>query len=165
MDQGRRLPLLVALGFGLALLIRLAFVLDDLPERVASHFDFGGRPDSYQGKLQFAVTAALLDVVLLILLLALPALIARTPLRLVNLPHKEYWFAPERRVLTEKRLTLWVSWFGCATIGLLCAIFELIIRANLRALPLGYQTWLLVASYLMFILFGSAGMGHAFRRP
>jgi uncharacterized membrane protein len=165
MNHSRRLPLVFGLGFGLGLLARLAFVHGELPERVASHFDLAGRPDDYQSRLQFVLTAGLLDVMLLILFLALPALIARTPVRMVNLPNKEYWFAPERRALTEGRLTVWVSWFSCATLGLLCGLFELIIRANLRGGPLGYQLWLMLASYLLFMLFGSAGLAHAFRRP
>src|SRR5690349_13033715 len=100
----RKLPVLLSVGFAFALLLRLALVIDRLPERVASHFNLGGLPDGYQSKHVFVWTSVLLELVLLTLLLLLPALIARVPVRSVNLPHKEYWFAPERRAETEARL-------------------------------------------------------------
>ncbi|HEX6243794.1 MAG TPA: DUF1648 domain-containing protein [Polyangiales bacterium] len=163
--RDRKLPLLLSLGFALALLVRLMLVADSLPERVASHFDFGGHPDGFQSRHTFVWTTLLLDLALLTLALGLPWLVSRIPLRHLNLPHKEYWFAPERRAASEARLLAWVSWFTCASIGLMCGIFELVIRANLRGGPLSYQAWLLLASYTLFMLFSSVGMLRAFRRP
>lgn len=163
--RDRKLPLLLSIGFALALLVRLVTAVDQLPPRVASHFDLGGRPDGFQSKHTFFWTSVLLDLVLLVLLLLLPLLIARVPLRSINLPNKEYWLAPERRAETLARLLTWVSWFSCASIGLLCGVFELIIRANLRGTALGYQAWLLLTSYLLFMLFSTVAMARAFRRP
>ena len=94
MGRGRTLPLIASVALGLTLLVRLALVLDRLPEQVASHYDFAGRPDGYQSKFEFVCTATLLDLLMLGLVCVLPALIPRVPLRMVNLPHKAYWFAP-----------------------------------------------------------------------
>ena len=61
-----------------------------------------------------------------------PALIGVLPVSLVNVPNKEYWFAPERRESTLAYFRMSFAWFGCALLAFLIFVNELVFRANLE---------------------------------
>jgi hypothetical protein len=58
-----------------------------------------------------------------------------------------------------------IDWLGTGTVGLLAGVFELIIRANLQRQPLGYQLWILLPGYHLFILFWLVSFLRAQERP
>jgi hypothetical protein len=68
-----------------------------LPERVASHFALGGKADGWITRdayvLVILVAATLLPLIIVGLIVAMP----RAFPRMVNLPNRDYWLAPERR--------------------------------------------------------------------
>jgi serine/threonine-protein kinase len=161
-----RLPLWIALGFVLFGLVRLVLVFDALPEVVASHFDGSGHPNGHQSKLAFALTAALLQAMFGLMTWAAPSMIRNSRDELLNLPHKGYWLAPERRDATKQRLSEWTSWFCCATLGLMTGVFELVIRGNQHEHPqLSPQVWLLLVSYVGFMLVSGIALVRGFRVP
>jgi uncharacterized membrane protein len=162
----RRLPLLVALAFVALLGLRLWRIYDFLPEIMASHFDAAGRPDGYQRKFGFALTGVALCAGNLALFAALPLLLRRLPIGLINMPHRAYWLAPERREHSIARFCSMLDWFACATIALLVAVFELAVRANLARAPLAAGAiWFLLVSYLAFTAIWSVQLFRAFRLP
>jgi serine/threonine-protein kinase len=164
--MARRLPpLALALGFIALLAIRVALSFDRLPARMATHFDLAGKPNGFQSREGFVWTAALLSVLLLALFAVLPALLARLPVRFINLPNKDYWLAPERRAETIRRMAAMCDWLACATIALLVGVFELVMRANLAQRPLGFQLWILLPSYHLFVLFWIVNWFRITRRP
>jgi hypothetical protein len=60
----------------------------------------------------------------------------------------------------------YLDWFACATMALLVAVFELVLRANLARAALGsVAIWLLLACYLGFTLGWSVALWRAFRLP
>ena len=162
---GRRAALGLAVVFMLGLWLRMGLAFDALPARMASHFDGAGNPNGWQSKTGFALTAALLSALFFGLTCVAPLMIRATPEHQINLPHKEYWLAPERRAQTIERLVAWLSWFSCATLGFLAGTFELVIRANLRGTALGHSIWLLLGGYVLFMLTSSVGLVLGFRRP
>jgi uncharacterized membrane protein len=162
---GQRAAAALASLFALGLWLRLGLSFDALPVRMASHFDGSGQPNGWQSKGSFAFTAVSLSVLFLALVWVIPALLRSSPDRYLNLPHKEYWLAPERRAQTHARIGSWSSWFACATLGFLAGTFELVIRANLAGTPLSGKMWLLLLAYLVFMLGSSVSMVLTFRRP
>jgi len=161
----RAAPLFASLGFLGFLLVRLSLCMDRLPERMATHFDFAGRANGFESKTTFVWTSLVLSLLMFVLFAALPALMARLPTKLVNLPHKDYWLAPARRAETLARLCPMFDWLGAATLGLLVGVFELTIRANLNRSTLGFQIWILLAAYHLFVLLWIVSYLRIFRRP
>lgn len=161
----RMTPIVFSLGFIALLLIRIALCFDRLPATMATHFDLAGKPNGFQGRSDFVWTSLLLSLFLFALFAALPAVMPRVPDRFVNLPSKDYWLAPERRAETFRRMGAMSDWLGCATIALLVGVFELVIRANLTQRPLGFQLWVLLPAYHLFILFWIVSYLRMLRRP
>jgi uncharacterized membrane protein len=162
----RRLPLLISTSFVASLALRLWLVFDALPEVMASHFDAAGQPNGFQDKQSFAAVSLALSAGNLMLFGALPWLLRKLPVSLINLPHREFWLAPGRRQGALARLDVYMDWFACATTALLAAVFELVLRANLARAPLASAaTWLLLTSYLVFTLVWLVSLWRAFRLP
>jgi hypothetical protein len=59
-----------------------------------------------------------------------PLLIGVLPANVVNLPHKEYWLAAERREETMRYLSMKMGWFACAALSLLLFLTSEAINAN-----------------------------------
>ena len=109
--------------------VRLWFLTPDV---MAAHFDVQGNPDRFVSKLAFFgfQTQTVLPVILLSIALQILPLIL--PVQWINMPNREYWFAPERRKDTLDRL----SSFGAAMFAIILLViqagFELSISANLH---------------------------------
>ena len=124
--------------FFLVLAIGAAFVWwssGALPEVVASHFGAGGAANGFMPRGQYIGF-------MLVLVLAVPALIffagrlaSSLPVRFVNLPHKEYWLAPERRAATLGSLGRFGVWAAYATLATLCLGHWFVVQANLEHPP------------------------------
>jgi uncharacterized membrane protein len=124
------LPIVVLGLCALVFLIALATSYPALPERVASHFGIDGRPNGWMsrdGEIDFMLGFGLLLPVFMVVSMACTGWI---PVSFVNLPHREYWFAPERRPAT--RALLLRFGLGLASLSLLffAALQELIVAAN-----------------------------------
>lgn len=126
---------------------------DQLPERVASHFDGQGNPNGFmprQGLLAFHLG---LVAFLAAIFLFLPAVLLRIPNALINLPRKDYWLAPERREATLRRMGADMTWFGVATLAFLLVVEQLVFQANVPGgtgkLP-SVPFWIALGSYLLF---------------
>ena len=102
----------------------------DLPPVVASHFGPGGAANGFMGK--GAYTAFMLAFVV-----AVPALVAWStllvrvlPTHLINLPHRQYWLAPQRRAATLDALSSLSLRFALVLAVFLCFVHWLVVRAN-----------------------------------
>lgn len=128
----------------------VAFVL--LPERVPLHFGGSGAPDRWGGRTEALVTFAILGVAMGSLLGGVA--LARLPIQLVNVPHKEWWTATEERtarlraMIRDDGLRL-----GAATMLLLSALLLLTVRAARLDEPrLDAAAWVVIALYLAWVL-------------
>jgi hypothetical protein len=107
-----------------------------LPIEVASHFGPGGIPDGFMSHRAY-VRFMLAFVVLLPLLLGLGAsAVARLPVKLVNIPNREYWLAPERRAQAVAMLQRLMRSFAIMLVVFLCYVHWLVVRANASMPPL-----------------------------
>lgn len=104
---------------------------DAMPPVMASHFDARGVPNGWQTKDAFFTLIAVVTAIAGALVLLVPAIVTRLPLQFVNLPHKDYWLAPERAAASQEFMMKWFGWFGCATYGAVCYAFDYAVKANL----------------------------------
>jgi uncharacterized membrane protein len=84
---------------------------DSLPDRMPSHFNFQGEPDSYSSKNQFFGTWLFALVLLNVLLPSVHLLIRVVPSTMINVPHREYWLATSdrKREVAAKMANLMVA--------------------------------------------------------
>lgn len=108
----------------IALWLRLAWVYPDLPERIPMHFGPSGAADRWAGPREFLLFNALFPALMLGLLLGAGLLAARLPPRLVNLPNRDYWLAPERLAETRAKLLVHLAAIATLTLALFAAVAE-----------------------------------------
>jgi uncharacterized membrane protein len=163
---GPGVPRIVTLAIALLVGARVATVWSDLPLQVASHFGAGGEPNGWTSREQFFGTIAVLGGGVSALLLLLPLVLALVPPELVNLPHREYFLAEERRAATMARLGGFMAWLGVATTALIALVLELSIEANLRRGPLDNGVFLLgMGLYLLAMAATVTALFRSFRLP
>lgn len=110
----------------------LAFVLGTaslLPERVAIHFGLGGQADRWADRSQTIFFFETLTVVPAVFVL-LAVVMRWMPAGAFNLPHRDYWLAPERRAETVGIVSRQLIWIGCLMVLFLAGIYWLTIQAN-----------------------------------
>ena len=122
------LALAYALFFGY-----LAYTYGKLPPKIASHFDVQGRPDGWMSR---AADAEILSTVALLV----PAIViggmggaGRIPVSFINLPHRDYWLANNRRKAALAILVRYAIWFAALNVLFLTGAEFLIVQANLPA--------------------------------
>ena len=127
----KRIQRVVLLGIGLLAGWSVSSAWHQLPPRVASHFNARGQPDGYMPREAFLADLALLGGGFIVLLLLAPALLRVLPSSLINLPHRDYWLAPERRNASFEYIAIWFGWFAIGTSVLLVVMLHLTLRANI----------------------------------
>jgi hypothetical protein len=138
-----------------------------LPETVAVHFGRGGVPDSWASRGFYVASITCMMLLVLGGFALLPAVLERTDLRWISFPHKEYWFAPERRDETVRRSADWFYRFGAATAGLMIVASVLSVRANISLPALLDERLFLIATglYLAYTIWWLVGLFRLFRLP
>jgi uncharacterized membrane protein len=108
----------------------VAFSSSHLPSRVATHFNGRGLPNGWMSRtahLRFMLVFGL------IFPLFVPAIVYASrflPDQLFNLPHRDYWLAPARRVETMAYLFRQSLWFSPMALCFVIGIHFSIIHAN-----------------------------------
>lgn len=127
--------LLICLGCFAAALLQLNHYLPLLPERMAIRFDLDGTPNGWMSKDGFAVYYLCLLVFMVGVFVAVGTLATKLPARFLNIPHRDYWLAPERRAESLRYLKDFHVWTG-AFIGLfIVGMMEMIFTINLNDIP------------------------------
>ncbi len=106
-----------------------------LPAVVASHFGPGGAANGFMGKGTYEVFMLALVVGVPALVAFSPRLLRNMPPKLVNLPHRQYWLAPERRAATLKSLSSLTLWFAMALAVFLSFCHWLVVCAHATQPP------------------------------
>lgn len=129
------------------------FYYPNLPPEVATHFGLTGEPDGWMAKEFYLVFLAVILGLIVLEFTFLPSLIEKMPLSLINMPNKEFWFAPERRGETIQIIRQFFEWFSAALLGLFIGINQLMIRANLAGENLSSNSWLIIGAFIIFVVF------------
>ncbi len=134
-------------------LLQLGHFGPQLPERVATHFDGQGFADGWSSRTEFYWTTLAMIIGTGLLSLGIIWLVSRIPAAHINLPNKDYWLAPERRVATLDVMGRHMEWLAAATLVLLLGITQLTIEANLTGSgTLGDAFWWLFGGYMLFVV-------------
>jgi len=164
---GARLPRLVFLALLAAWAVQAWVYYPQLPLHLASHFDGAGHPNGFSSKAAFFGLEALILVLIAGSFGVLPAQLHRFSNQLINLPHKDYWLAPQRREATLGAVADAMTWFGCAAVLLLLVVTQLVIRFNLERSPTlpSAPMWALLAGFGLCTVLLMARLLRFARRP
>lgn len=145
----------VFLGLALLALGQAAWQHARLPDRVAIHFNATRRADAWAPRNAQTVLHVLTILFMAALTEGAVLFQARLPTRYVNLPHREYWLAPERAEASRTWLVGSGLAIGCALMIFFMGLFHLLYLANLSPVPrLTPEVWWLVGG-LVIVIFAS----------
>lgn len=171
--KGDRVPalprhsLMIALAvLSLSALGQNAWYWTQLPDRVASHFGPSGQPNSWMTKTGVTLLMVGVQLGLPWLLVGVGRLIRVLPVSIINIPNREYWFAPERREPSLAFVQHFLAVVAITASLFMMAINHLTFVANTRHEPLNMQAFgIVVALYLIGIALLVSAMWKRFRRP
>ncbi len=150
--QDSRLPKAIFVVLATLAAIYFWSIYAQLPDVVASHFNARGVANGWQPKSLFFEFFAGAVVIAGFLTFGVPAIFSKIPTAMINLPHKEYWLAPERRDETLAFLNRYFAWFGCALLLVATTAVNYAIGQNLH--PTGPAGAVLLLCFLVgFLIF------------
>jgi len=125
-------PRLALLAAPFALLLwlwgRLAWIYPALPGRIPTHFGASGRVDGWMSPQAFVLFNGIVPALMLVVLLGCELLVGRLPARWINVPHRDYWLAPERIEETRRKILANLAGVATLTLGLFAGIAEISIH-------------------------------------
>jgi len=75
--------------------VQILFHYPELPQRMASHFDFSGEPDDWMDKTTFFVVWIAMLAFMNLMVPLVNWLMKKAPRSLINVPNKEIWMGTE----------------------------------------------------------------------
>jgi len=153
------LVLLYAVFFGC-----LAQTAGQLPERVASHFNAGGQPDGWMSRLAYLRFIGMFGAVVP---LCIVVIFRSLPVNLINVPNRNFWFAPERFAQSREYLFYQSFWFADLMMVFFTGVHLAVVQAN-GHLPAQLSLPMLlggVGIFLFGILVWTANLFRHFSRP
>lgn len=128
--KSSRVSVFVLAGLCVVFLVYLVLSAPLLPERVATHFGGGGRPNGWMSRSSHLLFLGAIGVGLPLLFAGIARLIKLSPTRFLNIPHREYWLSPERRSETCAYVSRQLLWLACLMVVFFTGIQYLTIQAN-----------------------------------
>jgi len=121
-----------------------------LPDHVATHFGFSGEADAWGAKTVFFFWYFIMTGILAALFTGVNHALSSGHTSLLNIPHKEYWLAPERIHDTLSSLRSILLLLGSGTL-----LFVLDIAHQGFRVSLGYSTKLdhFLTGFVVYLLF------------
>ena len=155
------------LFFILAFVVQAMYYYPLMPEPMASHFGTGGKANDWMPKAGFFVLMAGVQVLFLLIFLGIPKLVGVLPNSVINMPHKDYWLAPERRQKSLDLMGDWLGWFGVAMLAFFLLVGQLTYTANLREDQRLDETkmWTMLVLFLAFTVVWLVLFYRAFKKP
>ena len=148
------LPKLVFLLLAAYAAIHFSASYAQMPEVVASHFNARGAPNGWQTKTAFFGFFVAVTVLSVVIGFGLSAIIVAIPIRLINLPNKDYWLSPAHRGATLEFLKSYFAWFSCAIYLMMIVVFDYAVQSNLHPKnpPATSHLWYTLAGFLAFVV-------------
>jgi hypothetical protein len=147
-------PAIIFLTLYLGFVAYVGATAELLPERAATHFGVNGRADGWMGRAEYTTFISLLGLGLPAFTAVMGLLTRFLPAQFVNIPHRDYWLAPERRPETSAYLLRQCLWLACLLVGFVGWMHYLTIVAN-RSTPVGMPSQMLWGGLAVFL----AGLG------
>jgi hypothetical protein len=147
-------------------LLQLLWLRWSLPATVASHFDLSGNADGWMQRDTFLIIMGGVDLMVALVFAVTGPLIRLLPDSMINLPHREYWLAPERREGTFSRFAAWMYHMGSLTMLFMTVMtVDVGLRNTSGGSGLGGLFWLVFAAYLLTLVLLIVMMMRSFRVP
>lgn len=162
MARGTRWVLLLSCVGGLAFALQ---VYSTSPARVPIHYGPGGVPDRWGSPLDVLLIHGCVIGFGTALFLALPKLIRHAPKSLINLPHKDYWLAPEHRDAATAKFAPWSYVVGTAVNVLMITLQAVLSPTTDAALPSSAAPALVTLGFVFFTLGSCVWLARSFKRP
>lgn len=121
-----------------------------MPAVVASHFDAGGTANGFMPRPVYLVVMLAVTLLPAFMVLVTSAALGKPGAR-INLPHRDYHLAPERREETLAALRAGLRRFGVLLLCFLGYAHWLVVLANRRQPPQLSGTWFM-AGLAIFLL-------------
>ncbi len=115
-----------------------------LPDRVATHFGINGQPDDWMSKGSATLLMLAVQIAIPWFLVGIGFAIRYIPAPLINIPHREYWLHPDRRLQSIAFVQRFVTAIACIMSLFTMSINHLTFRANMAATSLNMQAFALV---------------------
>ncbi len=126
-----------------------AYYWTALPEQVATHFGPNGHPDSWMNRTAATCMMLGLQVLMPWSLVAITYLLRFLPASLINVPNREYWLHPDRKLASLIKINRFLTAMACSMSMFIMAINHLTFKANLVAAPLNMTAFLLVLTLFL----------------
>lgn len=160
----RHYPIIALAVLSLAAVGQNFWYWTQLPDRVATHFGINGQPDSWMYRTSATLLMLGVQLGLPWLLVSVGRLIRIMPASLINIPNREYWFAPERGELSLAFVQHFLVVVGITTSLFMMAVNHLTFVANTRGESLNLQAFGIVfALYLFGIVLLISALWRRFR--
>ena len=125
-----------------------------LPDQVASHFNLSGQPDGWMSRSEYLYVTLIFGSAFVLFMIMISLLSRFGPDWLVNIPHREHWFSPERRAETKKYLSEFTLWFGCWALFLFIRLNISVVNAN-KHVPIHLTNWEFYGQEFVFFILGT----------
>jgi hypothetical protein len=138
-----------------------------LPPQVASHFDGSGAANGFMSRSGYITFMVIVVVGLPALFVLAQRLLHALAPRYLNVPHREYWLAPERREATILFMEGYLLRFAWALVLFLCVVHWSVVDAN-RIQPPRLSPALFfpaLVAFLLFALWWAVELYRRFPRP
>jgi uncharacterized membrane protein len=139
-----------------------------LPERVATHFGAAGAPNGWMTRAAHVQFTIIFGLLVPTFVLGIFASMRWFGDRWLNIPHKDYWLAPERRQGTYDFIQRQGTWFAGMFILFLTGIHYSILAANTRtpvSLPGSNVVWIVGPYLIVTIIWVAIFIGRFYRKP
>ncbi len=121
---------LITFSLALACVIQMLYFYHTMPELMASKFDLQGKPIAAMGKNLFFFTYVFLVLLFAAACTIVPWVLSKSDRPLYNIPNREYWLAPERRIETATYIGNFLLKVVASTYALLLIIMQNVFAAN-----------------------------------
>ena len=124
-------------------LIFICYTSRSMPTTVASHFNAAGVPNGFMPRTSYLLVTLVVVLLPPILLVIFPRIALRNPRARINVPHRDYWLAPERREHTVQIISQHTTRFAGLLVGFVCYAHWLVVYANSSSPPTLSSGWML----------------------
>jgi hypothetical protein len=130
-----RIPAIVFALLLTGYVVFLCCTVSLLPQRMATHFDASGHPNGWMSRSSAVVFQGVIGLILPLIIAAAFCTLKFVPTRGINFPHRDFWFAPERRGETCTYLSRQGLWLANLLVALQGMVWYQLIESNAKSIP------------------------------
>jgi uncharacterized membrane protein len=127
-----------AILFGILLagyVVFLACTVSALPQQMATHFDASGHPNGWMSRSSAVIFQGAVGLILPLLIAVGFFTIRFVPTQRINVPRRDFWFAPERRGETCRYLSQQGFLLASLLVMLQGIVWYQLIESNAKSIP------------------------------